>query len=91
MMDRYGRAVVEERTQPRHLAELRHYLRMEYGLGTEPGFLLREAAEGARRPRHWNRVRRALKRVVRALTKAMGAPATSNGRRPGGGSAETVR
>ncbi len=50
MMYRYGTAVVEERTQPRNLAELRHYLRMEYGLGTEPGFLLREADEGPRAP-----------------------------------------
>ncbi len=89
MMDRYGTAVVEERTQPRNLAELRNYLRMEYGLGTEPGFLLREAAQGARRPRH--RIRRAISRMVRAVTRVVGAQATSNGRRPGGGATETTR
>ena len=89
MMDRYGRAVVEERTQPRNLAELRSYLRMEYGLGTEPGFLLREVDEGARRPRH--RIRRAISRMVRAVTRVMGAQATGNGRRPGGGATGTTR
>ena len=89
MTDRYGRAVVEERTQPRNLAELRHYLRMEYGLGTEPGFLLREAAEGARRPRH--RIRRAISRMVRAATRVIRTQASSNGRRPGGGAAEATR
>ncbi|MFQ6013724.1 MAG: hypothetical protein ACE5LS_08850, partial [Thermoplasmata archaeon] len=62
MLERYGKAVIEERTQPRHLAELRQYLRMEYGLGTEPGYLLREA-KGAQRPR--NRIRRAISRMVR--------------------------
>ncbi len=86
MMDRYGTAVVEERTQPQNLAELRHYLRMEYGLGTEPGFLLREVGAGAARPRH--RIRRAVSRMVRAVTRAMRAQATGNGRRPGGGAAE---
>ncbi len=89
MMDRYGSAVVEERTQPRNLAELRNYLRMEYGLGTEPGFLLREAADGARRPR--NRIRRAFGQVVRVLGRVMGAQAASNGRRPGGGATKTTR
>ncbi len=87
MMDyRYGKAVDEERTQPRNLAELRHYLRMEYGLGTEPGFLMREAA---RPPRH--RIRRAIKGMVRAVARAMGAQAASNGRRPGGGAPESTR
>ena len=84
-MDRYGRAVVEERIQPQNLAELRHYLRMEYGLGTEPGFLLRESDKGATRPRH--RIRRAISSVVRVLAR-VGAQATGNGRRPGGGAAE---
>ncbi len=89
MMDRYGSAVVEERTQPQNLAELRHYLRMEYGLGTEPGFLLRGAADGDRRPRHG--IRQAIGRMVRAMARVMGAQAASNGRRPGGGAAETTR
>ncbi len=89
MMDRYGSAVVEERTQPRNLAELRNYLRMEYGLGTEPGILLRETADGARRPR--NRIRRAFGRAVRVLARVARAQAASNGRRPGGGATETTR
>ncbi|MFQ6012570.1 MAG: hypothetical protein ACE5LS_02875 [Thermoplasmata archaeon] len=90
MMDRYGRAVVEERTQPQNLAELRNYLRMEFGLGTEPGYLLkREAAERARRPP--NGVRRALTRAFRALVKVVGAQSSSNGRRPGGGSTSHAR
>ncbi len=89
MMDGYGRAVVEERTQPQNLADLRHYLRMEYGLGTEPGFLLREATDGARRPR--NRISRVFSRVVRVLGRVMGAQAASNGRRPGGGATEPTR
>ena len=80
-----AQGVAEERTQPRNLAELRHYLRMEYGLGTEPGFLLRERDGEARRPRH--RIRRAISRVVRVLAR-VGAEATGNGRRPGGGAAE---
>ena len=86
MMNRYGKAVVEERTQPRNLAELRNYLRMEYGLGTEPGVLLREAAW---RPRH--RISRAIRKVVRAVTRMVGAQASSNGRRPGGGATGTTR
>ncbi len=86
----YGNAVVKERTQPQNLAELRNYLRMEFGLGTEPGYLSkREGAEGSRRPR--NRVRRALHRVIRALAKATGARPSSNGRRPGGGSTDPTR
>ncbi len=89
MMDRYGRAVVEERTQPQNLAELRRYLRMEYGLGTEPGFLLRDVREGATRPRH--RIRQTVSRMVRAVTRVMRAQATGNGRRPGGGAAEPTR
>ncbi len=86
MMHGYGRAVVEERTQPRNLAELRHYLRMEYGLGTEPGFLLRGVNEGA--PRSRNRIRQAVSRMVRVMARVLGAQAASNGRRPGGGAAE---
>jgi hypothetical protein len=69
MMDRYGSAVVEERTQPQNLAELRSYLRMEYGLGIAPGFLLREVADGARRPR--NRIHRAFGQVVRVLGRRL--------------------
>ena len=84
-----AQGVAEERTQPRNLAELRHYLRMEYGLGTEPGFLLREMDEGARRPRH--RIRQAVRKMVRAVTRVARAQATGNGRRPGGGSAEPTR
>lgn len=49
MMDRYGKAVVEERVKPRHLAEVARYLRMEYGPGTGPGYLLAESADGSRR------------------------------------------
>jgi hypothetical protein len=80
--------VAEERTQPRNLAELRHYLRMEYGLGTEPGFLLRDVAEETESPR--DRVRRAFRKIVRMVT-GVGAPATGNGRRPRGGATKPTR
>ena len=88
MYDKIGAAEHRARIEPQNLAELRNYLRMEFGLGTEPGFLLREATEGARRPR--GRVRKTLRKVVHALAKAMGARPANNGRRPGGGSAQTT-
>ena len=81
-----AQGVAEERTQPRNLAELRHYLRMEYGLGTEPGFLLREAAEANPRPR--NRISRTISRMVRSVARVMRGQATTNGRPPRGGAAE---
>lgn len=40
MLYEYGRAVMEERTRPRQLGELAHYVRLEYGAGTEPEFVL---------------------------------------------------
>jgi len=46
MMDAYGRAVVEERVRPRHLAELEAYLRREYGPGTGTAFVFAEMANG---------------------------------------------
>lgn len=85
----HGKAVIEERTQPQNLAELRNYLRREYGLGTEPGYLRREAAEGDGRPR--SLVGRTLRRVVLVLAKAMGARPSGNGRKPRGRSPESTR
>ncbi len=77
MLQKYGQAVVEERTKPQHLAELARYLRMEYGPGTEPGYILAEMADRARRSRR--RRKRTLRRVVTALSKAMRALVTNNG------------
>lgn len=71
-MDRYGRAVVEERLKPQHLAEVARYLRMEYGPGTEPGHLLASLADGSRprsrgAPRLLRRMAGALAGALRAL------------------------
>lgn len=70
MFEAYGKAVVEERMRPRHLAELAQYLRLEYGPGTEPGWVVAEANGGRRAgiPAKANGgVLRALKAAVRAL------------------------
>ncbi len=48
MLYEYGKAVVKERTNPRELAELSKYLRMEYGEGTGPGYILAGMADGGR-------------------------------------------
>jgi len=81
MMDAYGRAVVEERTKPRHLAELAAYLRHEYGPATGPGFVFAQMADGARRaprkgPEAANGVLRTLAKAVKALV-----PGKGNGRK----------
>ncbi|MFQ5908614.1 MAG: hypothetical protein ACE5JE_07310 [Thermoplasmata archaeon] len=89
MMEEYARAVVMERTQPRNLAELRNYLRGEYGLGTEPGFLLPGAA--AETPRLRDRVGRVLRQVVGVLSRAARTQAASRGRRSLSGSPEHTR
>lgn len=70
MNTEYGKAVVQERTKPQHLAELARYLRMEYGPGTGPGYFFAEMADGARtrKAEKTNGVVNALRRVVRALS-----------------------
>ena len=84
MYDKIGAAEHRARIEPQNLAELRNYLRMEFGLGTEPGYLLREAIEkrDRRPPGRWLN---ALRRFVHTLAVAMGA---GNGRTPGGGLVE---
>ncbi len=81
MQAEYGRAVVRERTNPKQLAELARYLRMEYGPGTGPGYFFAELADGARtrKAEGTNGVLSALRRVVRALTGNGGTPETSSG------------
>lgn len=82
MMEAYGRAVVEERIQPRHLAELAAYLRHEYGPATGPGFVFAEMADGAtRKPRKGREA--ASNGVFHTLAKAMKAlvPGNGNGRK----------
>lgn len=69
MWERYGKAVVEERTNPRHLAEIARYLQWEHGPGTGPAYLLAELADGRRRSRR--RPGAALGRAVRAVAVAM--------------------
>jgi hypothetical protein len=76
MLDRYGRAVVEERTKPQGLTELARYLRMEYGLGTEPAAFI--AQENHRSARKKGRI---LGRAASALGRAARALIPSNGRK----------
>ncbi len=89
MQQEYGKAVVYDKTHPRHLAELSRYLRMEYGPGTEPYYLLAELADGARRPR--KRGKRASKGVLNALLKAVRALLPNNGRKPKAGTPGPTR
>lgn len=76
MQHGYGRAVVEERSNPRHYAELSRYLRMEYGPGTGPGYFMRELANGASPSR-----KGLAARAFSALAKAVRTLAPNNGRR----------
>ncbi len=46
MLYQYGKAVLEERTRPGHLDSLARYLRLEYGEGTEPSWLLANGTRG---------------------------------------------
>lgn len=46
MWDKYGTAVVQERVNPRNLARLAEYARLEHGPGTELGYLLAELGNG---------------------------------------------
>ncbi len=87
MQELYGKAVVEERTRPQHLAELSKYLHMEYGPGTGLGYLLAEMANGART----RKGRRAPNGVLRALSRAVGNLFRNNGRKTKTGSPEPTR
>lgn len=80
MQAEYGKAVVEQRTKPQHLAELARYLRMEYGPGTGPGYFFAELADGARgrKAKRTNGVVNALRKVVRALTGNGDSPEASS-------------
>ena len=89
MMEAYGRAVVEERVKPRHLAELAEYVRLEYGPGTGLGYFLAEMANGAPPPR-WD-VARLLAGVFRTLAKAVRAMVPANGNRTRAKALEPVR
>ncbi len=89
MLQEYGKAVVEERTKPQHLGELARYLRMEYGPGTEPGYILAEMADRARRSRI--RRTRTLRRVVTALSKVVRALVPNNGTKERARSTEPTR
>ncbi len=74
MLGEYGKAVVRERRSPQHYAELSRYLRMEYGPGTGPGYLLQEMANGTE-------TRKGLAvRAYKALAKAVSTLA-HNGRK----------
>ena len=80
MMEMYGKAVIDERLKPRHLAEIAGYVRREYGLGTGPGFLLAAMDDrDAQKPRR----DRPVDALLRALAKAMKAivPGNGNGRK----------
>ncbi len=79
MQQEYGKAVVEERTRPQHLAELARYVRLEYGPGTGPGYFLAEMADGARRSR--KRGRGTLKGVLHTLSKGVRVLLRNNGKR----------
>lgn len=71
----YGRAVVEERIRPRHLAELAEYLRHEYGPATGPGFVLAALADGTA-PKARKSLWASVAKAARALV-----PANGNGRK----------
>lgn len=70
MMDVYGKAIVEERLKPRHLAELAVYLRREYAPGTELGWLIGEA-NGALRQRNPPKANGGVLRAVVAALKGL--------------------
>ncbi|MFQ5837883.1 MAG: hypothetical protein ACE5HJ_03780 [Thermoplasmata archaeon] len=89
MQHEYGKAVIRERTRPRHLAELANYLRMEYGPATGPGYFMAEMANGSRRPRR--RRRGVLKRALRALSGAVRTSVPGNNKRPRSKSPEPTR
>ncbi len=63
MMDRYGKAVVEERTAPVRLADLERYVRLEHGPGTETAYILAQAASASPK-------RQILARIVRSISNA---------------------
>ena len=75
MQQLYGRAVVEERIKPRHLAELAEYVRHEYGPATGPGFVLAELANGTA-----PKARKGLWASVAKAAKAL-VPGNGNGRK----------
>ncbi len=76
MWDQIGKAEVEVRVRPRKHAELREYLRQEYGAGTEPAAFLLEAGLAGESP--WKLVRRALAWAVRTVAGPSGAEAETN-------------
>ena len=78
MMEAYGKAVVDERLKPRHLAELAAYLRHEYGPGTELGFVFAEIANGAAPRRKPTRTKPG---ALRALASALKGLVPGNGTR----------
>ena len=81
MFDRYGMAVVEERSRSRRSEDLARVARWEYGAGTEGSYLLAEPSEKGGRPAG-AKGRRAIRavgarlRVVlhRALSRKTGSP-----------------
>ncbi len=87
MLDRYGRAVVEERTRPQGLNELARYLRMEYGLGTEPAAFMAEVA----RTQPSRKEGRFLGRAIRALGRTARALISSNSRKSEADSSHSSR
>lgn len=85
MWERYGKAVVEERTNPRQLAELSRYLRMEYGPGTGPGALLAEVngrSRSRKAEKGSNGVLRVFRRIVKALLANNGRKSKASGTAP---------
>jgi hypothetical protein len=78
MMEVYGRAVIEERLQPRQFAEIAAYVRREYGPGVGPGFLLAGIANGAAGGPRKRRIR-VSRGVIRTLAKAMKALVNGGG------------
>lgn len=72
MIDRYGLAVVHERTTPRRWDGVAAYLRQEYGPGTTVAYLL--AVDGDRR-RPAGRMRPVLALAIRRLARRLRAVA----------------
>ncbi len=86
MLDAYARAVIDERRRPHHLDGLATFVRWEYPPGTEPYYILAEAArQGRRGRRKGNRFRKvlnALLRMTKTLFRKVGRPREAKIPRP---------
>ncbi len=71
MMEAYGRAVIEERLNPRQFAEIASFVRLEYGRKIGPGFLLADAWNAAAAGKPRKRRQGSMTSVLRTLVRAV--------------------